>query len=716
MKNTKRILTFLVSILLVFSVFAMTACDNSAGTDSTPATSSDKGSQSESSPTPGHVCEHVCGVCGLCQDESCEDESCKEKCSCKKGLHERKIGAKIGSFIAADGTTEYLIVYNGASSNAQTAAGFIASNINSAVGTDCVKTERFNAEKHVYDSDKKYVSVGATALFESAGLAMPAGVDLSGAGYYVKTAGKSVFIEVGDEAGYQMAAIALLEELIGYDMMNYNGYTVYEKAESGSEVALFETEIIEKPDFAYRVIPSSTIIKSTARYGMGYTYSNVFIQKNFREYHNTFGYLPPNVYYNEHPEWYGPTVDASMTKDTLNNGQLCYTAHGRTYDEAGNPTGSYGEMLKTVTDSMIVEIQKSHNSATNNIAFTAQDSSDWCNCAACKAEQDEYGANSANCIIFCNDLEKMLNAKLKEMGIDREMTVYFFSYLTTVAAPTKQNADGTYSPISEKVRCSKNVGVIYCPIQANFYNPIDANINKSYAEQMKKWAAVCENVAVWLYEVHFENFFYPYCSWQTIADNARFCFENNAVYFFNQDQFNISSPLGFTDLKYYLNAKLSFNCNYNQLEYTKKYFKNTYGAASDTMYRLFREVQIHYEELHRDYPTIVDGTLKEKIANKRFWPKALVEHWLGLIDKAYEEIAVYAETDPELYKEIYDKINLESLPYRYMLCSLHDKEYTAEEIYDLRTAFKADCEYFKIDRSKEAVADLESIYKEWGII
>ena len=134
------------------------------------------------------------------------------------------------------------------------------------------------------------------------------------------------------------------------------------------------------------------------------------------------------------------------------------------------------------------------------------------------------------------------------------------------------------------------------------------------------------------------------------------------------------------------------------------------------MYRLFREVQIHYEELHKDYPTIVDGTLKEKIANKRFWPKALLEHWLGIIDEAYEQIAVYAETNPELYNEIYDKINLESLPYRYMLCSLHEKEYTAEEIYDLRTAFRRDCEYFKIDRTKEAEADLEDIYKEWGII
>lgn len=711
MKIIKKITTIFLSVCCAFSVFGAEACKTSGG-----ISSGSGGSKGDSASFADHICGHVCEICGKCKDESCTDPVCKDKCSCKKGLHERKIGTAYNTFVSENGTSEYVVLYDGTVSEAQTAAGFIASNVNSAIGKECLKTAAYEESVHSWSADRCYVAVGVTALFESAGLSVPENADLSGAGYYIKTEGKSVFIETGDKAGFQMGAIAFLEELIGYDMLNYTGYTVYEKVTSGEEVRLYEMEITEKPDFMYRVKPSSTIISSATTYGMGYTNANVFIQKDFREYHNTFCYLPPDRYYGEHPEWYGPTVNASMNKNTLNNGQLCYTAGGRTYDEDGKPNGTYGEMLATVAESMIEEIQKNFNAGTNNIAFTAQDSSDWCNCAACTEEQNKYGANSANCIIFCNDLEKLLNATLKELGIDREMKIYFFAYLTAVSAPVVQNADGSYSPVDETVRCNKNVGVIYCPVSAKFYYPLNSEVNSTYAEQLKKWGAVCENVAVWLYEVHFENFFYPYCSWQTIADNARFCFENNANYFFNQDQFNIDSPLGFTDLKLYLNAKMSFNTSYNQLDYVKKYFKYSYGEAGDAMYRLYREVQIYYEELHRVYPSVADGSLKEKIANKRYWPKPLLEYWLGIIDEAYEDIAELALTDPSLYKECYDKINLESLPYRYMLCSLYESEYSEEEIFDLRTAFKKDCDYFGIDRTKEATPDLESIYKSWGII
>lgn len=706
MKKRNKKISVILAILLAFATVGIGACKNGG-------TSSD--TSSDPTINVGHVCEHVCDICGKCQDESCNDVVCKKKCVCKEGLHTRKIGATSDVLVKSGAKSDYVIIFDGSSTEGQTAAGFIASHINSAVGRDCIKAESYDPETHKWVSDKKYISVGVTPLFTQAGLSMPAGVDLSGAGYYIKTAAHSLFIEVGDLAGYQMGAIAFLQELLGYDMINYTGYTVYEKVQKNADILLYDMEIIEKPDFAYRIVPSSTIISSTVKYGMGYTSSNVFIQKNFREYHNTFGYLPPNEYYKDHPEWYGQTVDETMTKDSLNNGQLCYTAHGRTYDESGNPNGTYGEMLSTVAESMIVEIKKDFNAKTNNIAFTAQDSSDWCNCPACVKEQQKYGTNSANCILFCNDLEKLLNAKLKELGIEREMKIYFFAYLTATTAPATKNADGTYSPI-DGLKCSKNVGVIYCPIQANFYNPIDSDINAFYAEQMYKWNAVCDNVSVWLYEVHFENFFYPYCNWPTIADNARFCFKNNANYFFNQDQFNISSPLAFTDLKYYLNAKMSFDTSYDQLEYTKKYFKYTYGDASETMYELFRQIQIYYEELHNTYPSVIDGTLKEKIANKKYWPRSVVEHWLNMIDEAYEKIADLAVTDPTAYKETYDKINLESLPFRYMLCSLHKSEYTSEEIYNLRVAFKTDCEYFKIDRTVEAKADLEGIYKSWGIL
>ena len=697
MKIFNKVITIMTCVILVF---ATVNCNKS---------------ESQQEESIKHICNHICDICGSCQDVSCEESACKEKCTCLSGLHDRKISQSSNVLVNASGVSEYTVISSNTSREAQTAAGFIANNINSAVGNDSVKSVIFDKEQHVWSADKKYILVGVTELFQDAGLKMP-DVDLSGDGFYIKTVGKSIFLETPERGGFQVGAIAMLEEILGYDMITHNGFAIYEKVSPNTDIYLPNMEIVEKPDFQYRVAPSSTI-NDAAKYGMGFTMDRIFIEKDMRPYHNSFNYLPPNVYYNDHPDWYGPGVDASYTKDSLLQGQLCYTAHGRTYDENGKPNGEYGEMINTVVEQMIVEIQKPENANNNNIAFTEQDSYDWCGCTACKAEQERYGdCTSANCILFCNDLADVLNATLKEQGIDREMTVYFFSYHATVAAPAVKNADGTYSPIDEDIKCNENVGVIYAPIQANFYYDVDSDINSFYAEQMYKWNALCDNVSVWIYQARFENYFYPYCSWSTIANNARFCFKNGANYFFNQDQFGLNNSVSFSGLKVYLTAKSAFNSNFNQLEYTKKYFKYAFGDASEVMYQLFREVQIHYAELHRQNPSLVDGTLKEKIANNVYWSKSLLEHWLTLIDSAYEQIAHYQASNPALYQQYHDMINLESLAYRFMLCSLYrERDFDEGELTALRLAFKADCEYLKIDRTLESEANLENYYRQWGI-
>lgn len=693
MKHFNKIITILMCVIFVF---AITSCDN------------------QTQEVTKHICEHICDICGNCQDDSCTDSACEDKCTCVLGLHDRKISQSSNILVNKNGISEYIVLASKTSSAAQTAAGFLANNINSAVGSDSVKSAIYNEAQHVWSADKKYICVGVTDLFQDAGLSMP-NADLSGDGFYIKTAQKSVFLEAVEEGGFQVGAIAMLEEILGYDMITHNAFTIYDKVSPNEDVYLPNMEIIEKPDFQYRVTPSSTV-NEAAKYGMGFTLDRIFIEKDMRPYHNSFNYLPPNEYYIENKEWYGPGVDESYTKDSLLQGQLCYTARGRTYDDNGKPNGKYGKMINTVVEKMIVEILKPENANNNNIAFTEQDSYDWCNCSACKAEQEKYGdCTSANCILFCNDLEEVLNATLKEQGIDREMTVYFFSYHATVAAPAIKNADGTYSPI-DGLKCNKNVGVIYAPIQANFYYDIDSDINSFYEEQMYKWNAVCDKVAVWLYQARFQNYFYPYCNWPTIANNARFCFENGANYFFNQDQFGLNNSLAFSGLKVYLTSKSTFNSNFNQLEYTKKYFKYAFGEASEVMYQLFREVQIYYAELNRQYPSVIDGTLREAIANKVYWPKSVLEHWLTLIDSAYEQIAHYQTSDLALYQQYHDMINLESLSFRFMLCSLYsDRDFEGGELTALRQAFKADCEYLKIDRSLESEADLESYYRKWGI-
>ena len=136
MKHFNKIITILMCIILVF---AITSCNNQT----------QEGTQL--------ICNHICDICGNCQDNSSTDSACKEKCTCVRELHDRKISQSSNVLVNKNGVSEYTVIASKTSRDAQTAAGFIANNINSAVGGNSVKAAIYNEEEHVWSADKKYI-------------------------------------------------------------------------------------------------------------------------------------------------------------------------------------------------------------------------------------------------------------------------------------------------------------------------------------------------------------------------------------------------------------------------------------------------------------------------------------------------------------------------------------------------------------------------------
>lgn len=83
-------------------------------------------------------------------------------------------------------------------------------------------------------------------------------------------------------------------------------------------------------------------------------------------------------------------------------------------------------------------------------------------------------------------------------------------------------------------------------------------------------------------------------------------------------------------------------------------------------------------------------------------------------DKAYENIEVYRESDRERYKQLYDRITLESIQFRYILISLYGSQYTDAELLDMKYAFKADAEHLGLRFYVENIP-LEDLWKRWMI-
>lgn len=605
----------------------------------------------------------------------------------KGTLHKVTVTESNRPFITQLGS-DYQVVA-GPNNFARTAANFIITHVFAATGVELPLL--LEAE---WSSDAKYIVVGDDKLFEDAGLMMPKD-DIGFTGYYIKSVGDSVFIAVNGDEGYQLAAIAFLRQVVGYDMLA-DDTVLYEK----DGTTLPYMDLIERPDFDYRQISEPV---GNGRYGMGYTDNGIMMSVNGGVWHNSFQYLPPETYAKDYPEWY-TTDGRTQTSATLgqNPGQLCYTAHG---DE----NGTYQYMIDTAFETLKAVVDA--NPTLSNVTFTQEDNYDSCDCEACVAEMKKYGGSVNGPVIkFMNALAEKLEDYL---GDTRRVTISFFAYRATAQSPTIRNSDGTYSAIAD-IHCHPNVGVIIAPIEASYSHSFYESVNAKYAENIKSWSAVCDNIYMWLYATNFAYYMFPAGTWDTVAETYRFCKENNAVFMFNEGQWNTNAVSHFSKLKEYLDARLFVDVNLNYGKLVDHFFENYYGDGGEAMRKLFDELQMHIKYLETTYPASLRGGYKDNIAQPQYWPKKLLDEWMKLIDEANAAIEPLRTTDPDRYAVYSKHIMLESLFPRYALISLYSGNYSFTELQRMRVSFKEDSIALGVSKVDEQT-DFTSVFNTWGI-
>ena len=86
--------------------------------------------------------------------------------------------------------------------------------------------------------------------------------------------------------------------------------------------------------------------------------------------------------------------------------------------------------------------------------------------------------------------------------------------------------------------------------------------------------------------------------------------------------------------------------------------------------------------------------------NNYLWPEATVINWLGLIEKAYQDISGLEQKNPTLYKKYYSHIKLESLMPRIIYIENIDIDDTAER-REMISLFTRDCEELRVSYYNE---------------
>ncbi len=629
--------------------------------------------------------------------------------------------------------SEYLIVLGSQTSAAKKAANFLSNQVGAATGAYLTVVDAENISD--WDETKKYILIACDEFESQANITWATeteDIDLGYSGYMIKSVGNSVFMKVNSEYGYQMVVLSFLREVLGYEWFGDDTISYSKSGET-----LPDLDIVEKPDFDLTY--SSSSWASASKYGSGLTDVDVFVSTDGINFHNSYTFLPPETYHDEHPDWYSDSW--GNYHDGYRPGQLCYTAHGNKEE--------YNAMVKLVVEKMLVYLAQ--NTTSTTITFTQQDTAAVCACDYCTAATDAFRSITSTIVMFINDVDDMLQEALaaeaeKNNTEKREITLLFFAYQKTVNAPVSGETPEEYALIAnpdnkvmltkdgateeltlpykktypDGIVCNEHVGCFYANTGARYNHSLyaDINVNNAIRAELQKWGMLSDTLYVWTYDTNFYNYLFPYNSYDSIVETARCLKANNAEFYFaqSQDWENSVHPV-FGALKRYIVASVRYDVNMNYDDAVDRFFENYFQDAAAPMREYFDKLMTYLEYLEETYPSDFTGSVYDSFVNKaKYWSFGLMNDYLSLCDEAYAAIEKYKTTDSEKYDLLKKHIDIETLFPRFVICENYGGMYTNTEIAEMRQAFCTDCKNLGLTKYAENTSSVMTEYfDKWGV-
>lgn len=619
-------------------------------------------------------------------------------------VHEDKSKDSDKTFLTIGGTSEWKIVADSKNSFASRGAEFLRSHVLSSTRVDLPLLQ--DSDLTGLESDGKYIYFGCDALRSESTLPAKAS-DLGAGGYELKAYHDSVFLSAGGEEGYRLGTLKLLQKLLGFDTMRLNQY-VYTKVEGATSLPWIDFDVKEIADYTYRSNPGYST--DDYRYAMGLSDSFLISDaSNWPWIHNVYTIM--KKYRADHPEWFD---DKSLPDPStgLPVYQLCYLAHGDAESRKLMVQAAADEMWK-----MIVAHPNQHV-----ITFTAEDTTAYCECDACKVSIQKYRTEAGSIIQFLNEVDDIIQAKIKDttrtdldvIPTDHEINILTFAYHNTVQGPAYQDASGEFKPIDESVVMHPHVGVMIAPSYAKYTHTFYEDENKAIADQIRSWGAVTNNIYGYTYATNFRGYLYPYDCFEATLENLRFFKEQGAHYFFDSTCWEDRVLPAFKELQKYLNAKGMIDVNVDANTLTDRFFTYTFRAAAPIMKSLFQAERNHLME-NSDFTGAINDD--HVFDNPNLWPAGKMLKWEEMCEQA-KEVArkAYQETNPELCETVLENITIESITPRFAMLTLHPDYYDSDTLYALRKQLKEDFTAYSFSHYREHDNGLLStLYTTWGV-
>lgn len=397
-------------------------------------------------------------------------------------------------------------------------------------------------------------------------------------GFIIKTVGEKVFILGSDVRGALYGAYTFLEKYLGCRFYS----SEYEKIPSNDVIAIPCIERDEQvPTFKYRYVDFVTSRKNDFPAKLkingimhGDTENTAYGEcVKYTGFVHTFNQLvPPSVYGESHPEYWGYNVDGTL--QTHRDRQLCLT----------NP-----DVLRITKESVRKLLEQNPN--TDIISISQNDTNSRglpCMCPNCRAVYEEEGAYSGAIIRFVNAVANEFAEEYPHVKFD----TLAYRYSRSVC----------------KTHPADNVIVRLCTIECCFSHPLGTcgdvysrpGVTTSIADNIVAWGKITKNVYIWDYVTNFSHPTVMFPNFKTLLPNVKFFLKHNVKGVFEEANY-FSETGDFPELRSYIMAKILWNPDMTEAEYwgyIDEFLKDCYGDGWKYIREYIDTAQKLVENIH----------------------------------------------------------------------------------------------------------------------
>ena len=574
-----------------------------------------------------------------------------------------KAGAELT--LAANGKTDYHIVLpERPTTQEQKAAEDLRTWLREMTGAEFPAIQ----ERHDLGVSKKFISIGRTNLLSQARL-KESGLNLGREGYAIAQRDESLYLMGGKSRGPINAVYALLEEDLGCRW--YVGDT---------------STIAQITELKFKPVPRSFVPKLEIRDPYYYeAFSETWSVRNRTNGKGARVRKEWGGYTHNPPGWF------VHTHGTIFNRTKDFKEHPENFSEIGGKRVprqlclTNADVLRITTSKVLEALKK--NPGAELISVSAFDGVGHCECARCKAIDDENGSPAGSLIYFVNQVAE---------GVEKEyphVLVSTLAYLDTLDPPSK-------------VRPRHNVAIQLCNDLHAWRWPLKDFVSsnrpksKQYRDAVVNWSRICKNIHIWDYFTNFSHYLGPMPNMHVLKPSVKFYMDHDVKGVMFQGSFQ--GPGGARGpMRSWVMAKLFWDPSLDVGELQRDFAYGYYQEAGPA-------IAAHYEFLDRIGQEYQDRIVEE-MGGIRFGMDApfLTREFLAKADEHFRRAEALAKGE-----EILHRVKLEKLPIIYVKL-VRGKGFTNDDYMKLLKEFEEITTREKVGHTHEAAPDVHQKIQYW---